>query len=74
MTLSNLKDIAFIGCALLVTFGGVLIMKYRDITAFDLWPEAIKWGLVVLICCGFVAVAAYALGMSKREDREDREA
>ncbi len=70
MTLSHLKDIGFIAGCLLVTFGGVLIMKHREITAFDLWPETVKWGLVVLICCGFVAVAAYALGMSKREDHQ----
>jgi hypothetical protein len=73
MTLPHLKDIAFIAGCLLLTYGGLVIIMYRDITGFDLWPEVIKWGLVNLICCGFVAVAAYALAWSRREDR-DREA
>jgi hypothetical protein len=74
MTLRLLKDIAFLGGILLLTYGFVAIMAYRDLTGFDLWPEYLKWGLVNLICCGVVGVAAYALAMSRREDREDREA
>jgi hypothetical protein len=74
MTLRHLKDIAFLGGILLATYGAVAIITYRDITGFDLWPEYLKWGLVNLICCGIVAVCAYALAWSRREDREDREA
>jgi uncharacterized membrane protein len=70
----HIKDIAFIGGILTVTYGLVTIMAYRDTTGFDLWPDYLKWGLVNLICCGIVAVCAYALAWSRREDGEDREA
>lgn len=74
MTLPNRQDITFVGGALVALFGIGLAHYRRDLSAYELWPDALKAAAL----CAFFGVGGvvfgYALAMSRREDREDREA
>lgn len=65
----KLKDLGYVGGALVLAFGLLGVMMRSDLTGFGLWPQFVQWAVWSLFCAWLGVALGYSLAWSRREDR-----